>query len=48
MAQQKQMCLVFMRFDPWPHSMGQGSEVAMSCGIGGRCGSKSHVAVAVT
>ena len=25
------------RFNPWPCSMGQGSGIAMSCGIGHRC-----------
>ena len=25
------------RFDPWPHSVGLGSSVALSCGAGGRC-----------
>ena len=28
-------------FDPWPHSVGWGSGVAMSCGVGSRCGSDS-------
>ena len=28
------------RFDPWPLSVGGGSGVAMSCGIGQRCGSE--------
>ena len=23
-----------MRVDPWPHSVGQGSSVAVSCGVG--------------
>ena len=23
--------------DPWPHSVGQGSSVAISCGVGHRC-----------
>ena len=27
------------RFDPWPRSVGQGSSVSMSCGVGHRCGS---------
>ena len=26
-------------FDPWPHSVGRGSGVAMSCGVGRRHGS---------
>ena len=26
-------------FDPWPRSVGEGSHVAMSCGVGCRCGS---------
>ena len=25
--------------DSWPRSVGQGSGVALSCGVGGRCGS---------
>ena len=24
--------------NPWPHSFGQGSGIAVSCGIGCRCG----------
>ena len=28
-----------MRFDPWPHSVGGGSDVAVSCGVGHRQGS---------
>ena len=28
-----------MRFDPWPCSVGLGSGIAMSCGVGRRCGS---------
>ena len=34
------MQLVSMRmwFDPWPHSVGSGSEVATSCGVGHRYG----------
>ena len=27
-----------MRFDPWPHSVGWRSGIAMSCGVGRRCG----------
>ena len=27
-----------MRFDPWPCSVGRGSGVAVSCGVGRRCG----------
>ena len=27
------------RFDPWPHLVGQGSGIAVSCGINLRCGS---------
>ena len=27
------------RFNPWPHSVGRGSGVAMSRGVGHRCGS---------
>ena len=27
------------QFDPWPRSLGQGSGVAESCGVGCRCGS---------
>ena len=40
LPQQKQIRLMSMRygFDPWPLSMGQGSGIAMSCGIGGRRG----------
>ena len=26
------------RFDPWPCSVGRGSSIAMSCGVGRRCG----------
>ena len=26
-------------FDPWPRSVGQGSGIAMSCGVGCRCSS---------
>ena len=26
-------------FDSWPHSVGQGSGIAMSCGVGHRCSS---------
>ena len=26
------------RFDPWPHSAGQGSGIAVSCAVGRRCG----------
>ena len=26
-------------FHPWPHSVGRGSGVAVSCGVGGRCSS---------
>ena len=26
-------------FDPWPRSVGEGSSVAESCGVGRRCGS---------
>ena len=26
-------------FDPWPRSVGRGSSVAVSCGVGCRCGS---------
>ena len=25
-------------FDPWPCSVGQGSSIAVSCGVGRRCG----------
>ena len=25
-------------FDPWPRSVGQGTSVAVSCGVGCRCG----------
>ena len=28
-----------MRVDPWPDSLGQGSSIAMSCGVGHRLGS---------
>jgi len=38
-AQQKRKQLVSTRFDPWPHSVGWGSGVAVSCGVGCRCGS---------
>ena len=41
---QKQIRLISTRmcgcgFDLWPHSVGQGSGVAMSCGVGCRCSS---------
>ena len=38
MAQWKRIRLVPTRmgFDSWPHSVGQGSGVAMSCGVGPR------------
>ena len=28
-----------MRFDPWPCSVGRESSIAVSCGVGHRCGS---------
>ena len=39
-AQRKQTPLVSMRMQvhPWPHSMGEGSSVAVSSGVGCRCG----------
>ena len=38
MAQWKQIQLVSMRmrFDPWPHSVGWESSIAVSCGVGCR------------
>ena len=30
-------------FDPWPQSLGQGSGVAMSCGVSHRCGLDSEL-----
>ena len=27
-----------LRFNPWPHSLGWGSGIAVSCGVGCRCG----------
>ena len=40
MVQRKQIQLVSMKkqFEPWPHSMGWGSAIAMSCGVGQRYG----------
>ena len=40
-AQQKQpdWCPRGCQFGPWPRSVGQGSGVAASCAVGGRCGS---------
>ena len=32
-------CLGGYGFDPWPRSVGQGSSIAMSCGVGHRHGS---------
>ena len=37
MAQWKQIGTI--TFDPWPHSAGQGSGIAVSCGVGHRRGS---------
>ena len=33
-----QLVTTRIQFDPWPHSVGQGSHVAMSCSIGRRHG----------
>ena len=33
------LSLLWHRFDPWPHSAGQRLNVAVSCGVGCRCGS---------
>ena len=30
---------MWIRFDPWPHSVGWGSGVPVSSGVGRRCGS---------
>ena len=40
MVQRNRTKLVFMRirFDPWPHSVGGKSGVAVSCGVGYRQG----------
>ena len=38
MAQQKQIRLG-TGVDPWPCSAGKGSGIAVSCGVGRRCGS---------
>ena len=32
-AQWKRICLVSMRFDPWPHLVGWGSSTVVSCGV---------------
>ena len=48
-TKQKKIPMWFLRVSKmdWPHSVGQGSGIALSCGVGCRRSSDPHVAVGV-